>query len=404
MQLLLYENKQVRMFSDIDLWILGISFDDFYHLLSKSNFDVTGYKIIGHKDIEIKLNVIYKDVKFTIEVKQKNHHSAIYTKNKHLELQLTDCVVKTFSIEDTFLILMNYFYYYTEDINSIIFDGKTIFQLPHDIYNLVKKYDKQMDWNYILQMAIQTKAIHKIRIGFIKLAKIFDSNFNKYLQMFPLEAIKYNDSEIIDVGRINWDVPLISRFIDKKEINQFMIKYRMGDFLIGLGNKNIFNYIFDTFVINQNKYQYFIRLKSDYIELKVISSDNFDKNMLLYLNIYAYRLDGFFHNPFMPITILKEQDIQVFDKFVIVRDDQMKFNREAANKLPKNNQNIQVNQIDKTLVVKIHLTPYELDVTRNIGVNFYVYTLNLDEHIVEHYRLVPNYSLPYILKEVKEDE
>lgn len=37
----------------------------------------------------------------------------------------------------------------------------------------------------------------------------------------------------------------------------------------------------------------------------------------------------------MPITILKEQDIQVFDKFVIVRDDQMKFNREAANKLPK---------------------------------------------------------------------
>ena len=125
---------------------------------------------------------------------------------------------------------MNYFYYYTEDINSIILMEKQFFNC-HMIYIIwLKKYDKQMDWNYILQMAIQTKAIHKIRIGFIKLAKIFDSNFNKYLQMFPLEAIKYNDSEIIDVGRINWDVPLISRFIDKKEINQFMIKYRMGDF------------------------------------------------------------------------------------------------------------------------------------------------------------------------------
>jgi hypothetical protein len=125
---IIYNNNETRMYSDIDIVleefseyekVRGSLYNEFAVIDDSTEKDAY---ICG----EYKISVLFNNLVITVEFKNDQHYLILRDFNKPIYLSYNQTVFSTFSLETTFLNLINYFYHFTESIFSIQFSNRSL--------------------------------------------------------------------------------------------------------------------------------------------------------------------------------------------------------------------------------------------------------------------------------------
>ena len=185
--------KTRRLFNDIDL-ILHV--DDYQLFIETIRKEYDIVEIIGNGLLskEIKIRLIWKNEVYTIEIKKSNQGLAIINFDEVMEIDISGVKCKTFNLEMTLIILINYFYYYSENLTSLLYADRLILKYPVEIYAFIKNNIEEIKWDKVMQLCLEYKVLHKFNYYFESVKDyIFDPIINRLSKIFRYNIIsRYN--------------------------------------------------------------------------------------------------------------------------------------------------------------------------------------------------------------------
>ena len=397
---LIYGKQNKRMYSDMDI-VINDSYEKrkFISIIKqkfKCYFDFN--ENIENIHGEISLPIIYDNQKMVIELKN-SEKAQIYNINCEQNIIQYDKIeVKTFDLNNTFLLLVNYYYYFTENIFSLQFSKRYILQYLVDIRCFVEKNYNLLDWNKILDYAHKYKLIHKIRLVFLRMYEIYQEEWIiAFLSFFPKELIDYKEHDLIDVGRIKWSIPLIYRYFFKDEIIEFLSKYTYSEFLIGTSNKNYLNNS-EKFIkdLGDKTINYSLTVidKKFYFSLDFYNNKRPD-HFAIYIQLYFKNSFNEFIKPFYPIMIRIKND-KLFMTETMLGRDEIKYDY-SREKRAKKIKYIKSNIKNGSFEFEINMEKLDINYNSNVGLNFIIH--EIDGHtIVNSLQHISYTEQPLIIK------
>jgi len=397
---IIYGDKLKRVYGDIDVVIEDPKNVKYFVDWLKEKYNFKEEKenldaLSGELEFEIPLENMF----VKIEIKTKDKYLLI---NEYCDKQIIRVGSEsfyTFSLEVTYLLMVNYYYYFTENIYSIQFSNRHFFQHIVDLYNFLLKKENNLDWEKIVCLAHKYNLIHKIRISFKRIEEIFnDTRFNKYFSFFLPQKINYNEKDILDEGRIFWNISTFSRYFNRDYFKQYLSNYCFGEFLIGRSNLNYYNgELFERY-FGEQKINYFFNFENK----KIISKLNFlsfiPEEFIIYFQIYFFDLYGDFVKPFYPIVIRKEKEKIFINSSVINRNSNVF--ESCIEKRENNLEYVNVNTIHNGYDICIDLSSLNVDFKKKIGLNLIIYELKCNK-VKAFYQHIPYQEKPMIIDKIK---
>lgn len=395
----IYDKKFVRQYNDIDIYTEKIEdIGNIKNVLKKNficeDYDEENTDFLG----ETKIVVFCDGNRIEIEFKTNTHFCNVKDIENHIVINNGNLKIKTFSLEITFIQLCLYFYMFTENILMLEI-GKNKLQSAVDLYNFIKKFEKEIDFMKVINYSIKYNKLHEIRLAIINVSKMFNDIYmhNKYKNIFNEKLINYNYDDILDKGRINWNISIEDRFIYSEEIFQFLKKYCYGEFLISNSNNDIYDGSVLEFVFNDKKYKYKFDVK-DKISI-IFDSENFlVDNDVLFIQLFCYRKSGEYILPYIPITIRNEESRYIYSRMPLSYLNNYNYQSEKDLDISKFNQ-VKITKMKGKTTIEINLLnmPYNININDAIGINMCLFHLENDK-IKNYGYLKKYYDLPLILK------
>lgn len=399
LETIIYDEKFVRQYKDIDIIVENI--DDIKKIkeLIKQNFVTRDYEenYIDYLG-ETKIYVFYRNEKYSVEFKNKQHFIGITEFNDTIQIELYGQKYNTLSLELMFLQLVVYYYEFTENFLMIEEVKKCRLQYAIDLYNFIKKHFNKLNIEKVKYYSEKYQLIHKIRIALLNLSYIFnDSKILDLLSEFPIESINYKYNDILDIGRIYWNENPLERFLNTDDIVQHIKKYFMGDFFIGKCNKKNYNNEMFDFTINDKNVSLFVEREFDELKFYFKNKKFFKNGTIINISLYGYRKTGEFVEPFMPVAIRKTSANYVFSRLSPSCKRKYDYNLEKELDISKENY-IFIEEKNNYVSITIFLKrmPYKIRYEETLGFNVSVFQLKQNK-VFEYWSLTPYYDLPYII-------
>ena len=393
---LLYKDNYSRYYTDIDVYIDNSEINNVIALLEQELVIYSlGENILNH---EYKYYIDFLNTKFTIEFKKDNYHLLILDEKLGFDtINLNkNLIIKTFSLENTFLNSVLYYYYYTQNVIPFLYSNKIKLIYPYEIMLFLEKYIHNIKWDIVLSFAKKYKIINKIRVTIIDIQKLFKKDYSFLLKIFNKKYISNEEDDLIDYGVIKNYISILNRFVHNDQYIDFVKKNWTGEMLLGPSNKTKYKEITDIVIFNNIEFKYNVLRKNNKLEINIYNFNNLNNNIIIYLSIYAFDYNGFLIEPFIPITIYQKNGINVSNKYFLNREfgyfDEMKFASLV-------NKDICVELINSDVLINLYLDKFMIDIKKNIGIKFSAYVHDNDGKIIEKYNLCENYDKPKIIEE-----
>lgn len=395
-------NDFKRQFGDIDV-ILKSDFkvEEFKEII-KNNFDCYDESDVFTDFLgESKLKVFFMNKTFIIEIKTKNHFYREFDFDKNMYLNIDhDINVLTFNYDFTFIQLVSYFYEFTENIAMIKEPKKCKLQYAVDLYNYLKINIGKINFKNVLEYTIKYKIVHKMRTVLINLYNLFLDDFIlQILKYFPKNKIKYTYDDIIDIGRIEWNISIVDRFFHYEEITQHIEKFSLGSFWLSDNNRNIYknDELEIKFIEKIVKFKF--NITDEVLSIKFLNDDFFVNETIIFINLYGYRKNKEYINPFIPITIRNDHGKNIISRkavsyrcnYDLNDEDLLNIELQDYVHIIKKNNGITIDVLLKKL-------PHELDINNYIGINIMIFKIK-DGKIESTSQLKTYYEKPLIINE-----
>lgn len=397
LECIIYGGKFKRQYTDIDILVDNYEDIEKFKKEIRSSFICNDFNNYTDFLGETKIGVLYNGTDYTVEFKTKNHFLKIGKIEKSMNINNKGINVNTLALEETFLQLITYYYEFTENIQMIYVTKKCKLQYALDLYVFIKKYKREINWYFVKEKAQKNHLVHKIRIAIINIMELFnDASIAEILDIFQVKLINYINSDILDVGRINWNISVVDRFLFADEIAVFLKKYSEGKFWLSEYNKNFYNYnIIKSDIFKNIKFK--VLFKDNEIKFVFLNNVFLSGNFVILINIYAYRKSGEYIAPYIPVCLRKNNDNILISRVPPTCRSTFDSKLERESDISKQRYII-VEEEKNKLNVKILLekTPYDIDCKKIIGFNVVIYELE-GNYIKKNWSLIPHYDLPVIL-------
>lgn len=403
---IIYNKMYIRQYGDIDIITENINDTKRIITLLKEKFK---FYIEQNPDTELlgeqELCLLYNGKKFYVEFKNSNHLFKIREFENYITINHNEICFRTFSLEVTLLQLIVYYYEFTENLEFISKEKKCVLQYPIDLYEFLKKYSNILNWDYIIDLAQKYQLIHKIRICFLNIHNLVADNLIiKLLSIVKKNYINYEYCDILDVGRINWQISTIDRFLYNNEIQHFLNKFCSKNFVISEHNRNLYKMQGYSVYFNDHLFNISFNYENGKIKTFLTNAEFFKNDIVIYIVIYASRQNGEFVYPFIPVSIRNQHDEYVYSW--MHPSCKLLYNYDLENEFIIFNHNyIQISKEAQMIEIDIDLKqfPHNININDTIGINIFLFKI-FENKVIESWNLIPYYDLPLILHSKEKNE
>ena len=170
-------------------------------------------------------------------------------------------------------------------------------------------------------------------------------------------------------------------FFHTSEIVEFIDKYCIGKFWLSEKNPYLYKGDYLTILFNNYNVDFQLRILNNKLIIKFKDLSFFDINVIMFINIYGFRVNGEYINPYIPITIRNNGDNLVFSRKSVSyrRIYDLKHERELDISQEKY---VSFDLIHKKIIVDLIKLPHRLDTNNYIGFNLMIFKFDVEKIIL----------------------
>lgn len=410
---LIYNDFKKRYYNDIDL-IIDNEQIDFAIKLLRDNFEILSIKDFSHYySSEMKVRLKYKNVKYTLEIKQRHREAEFdftdFMLDNIKEIQFRDVLYNSTSNEIIFTSMCLYIYNFFERLDSWIYTSKMKLGYFYDLKMFLE--NKNLDVKRLKTIIFNFKISHKIQVVLQYLKEIFlecrgiidlQEALSDYSCLHNIEY-KINDNNYLNIS-------VYDKMFHRKEIKEFITQYLQGSFIFS-GYKSYYDiYKNSLFLDDLLQFDYKVFFDKDNIYLEF---DNYmlptNGKFVLYIALYFYNKYGEFVSPYVPISIrIDGSNIYAYNRFTVDFEDFV-YRKSSEKLMPYQREEdiiINYDNNNKSLKIKVDLSRIDVYVTNNtkIGFNISIIQIFDDEKVKVLKKVSDKDDEPIILKIVENGE
>lgn len=393
LEFMIYGNVK-RQYGDIDIVLKNICDIEKIKIILRDRLVITDYDV-NFTDFlgESKVSVSFSNYEFIIEFKTNNHFFKNYSFDDVIIVDCGGLLINTLSYEATFIQLITYFYEFTENIAMIREPKKCKLQYAVDLLNFIKHNANKCDFEKIFYLVEKYHLKNKLFVVVKNLYKLFyDDCILKFLKRCNLDLKSTNLSI---KGEIDWNVSIVDRFFRTNEIVEFIEKYCIGEFWLSEKNHYLYKDDYLTILFNNHNIDYQLRILKNKLIIKFKDLNFFDINVIVFINIYGFRVNGEYINPYIPITIRNNGDNLVFSRKSVSYRRLYDFKQERELDISKEKY-VSFDQINKKIIIDLIKLPHRFDTNNYIGFNLMIFKVD-GENIIRTSCLKTYYDKPLII-------
>ncbi len=354
-----------RMYSDVDIVLKNHEdYKNVIEILTKK-FNIVDINTDYENNLSLEDYVIinFENLNYSIEFKKANNSNIIKNYKDMLEININNSIISTFSLEVTFLNLINYVYNYTNSYFYIQNSNRFIFQYFDDLKIFIEKYCNILNLDKINIISTENKMFKKICKCFKILKQIYNYDFT---QLFARNRIFVDEEE----NSFFDSIPILFKIFRREETKNFYLKFILPSEILK-GTSKLSK-------------EYYLNLNDEHVK---INCDNSNKNNLLvkvefenssidkiiYLQLYYFNNYGFFVDPFLPIFIYNYNGEFFAKKFFHSRTSKIIDLIKLNTLKPFSDEIVKITNKSNEIVININLYNLQVNCNYKIGLNCIVY-------------------------------
>lgn len=354
-----------RMYSDIDLVLKNCEdYKKVIDILAK-NFSIIDINTNFENDLVLEDYVIidFENFNYSIEFKKENNNNIIKNYSDMLEININNSIISTFSLEVTFLNLINYVYNFTNNYFYIQNGNRFILQYFDDLKIFIEKYCTILNLEKIKVIATENKMLKKISKCFKLLKQIYNFDFT---QLFAGNYIFVDEEE----NSLFDSIPILFKIFRREEAKNLYLKFiHPSEILKGTSKVCKEHYLN---LIGEN-----VKLSCDKPDennlLIKVSFENSSIDKIIYLQLYYFDNYGFFVNPFMPIFVFNYNGKFIAKKFFHSRTSKI-IDLTKLNMLKTfSDEIVKITEKSNEIIININLYGLQVNCNYKMGLNCIVY-------------------------------
>lgn len=362
-----------RMYNDIDI-VLKKDVDYIKAIkILKKYFNVIDINSNHENNLVLEDYVIinFEGINYSIEFKKKCNDIIINNWDNLIEIDINGVIIKTYSLEVTFLNMVKYIYNFTNHYFYIQNGNRYILQYFDDLKIFLERYYNILNFEKIKIIIDQEKMYYKIKKCFLALEQIYSCDFSN---IFPFDFVTLveDDHSFID------SLPILFKIFRRGKFKDYYINFILPTEILKNSNnikkENILK--IDNEIIKIN----FFSINESKILSKVIFN-NLKVEYAIYLQLYYFDKYGFFVAPFLPIYIYKENNKYIAKRFFHSRTRKVIDLEKLNNSEEFSRETIVINYTKKQIEIEIDLEKLDFNKNCKIGLNCIIY--NYQDNIIK---------------------